>query len=135
MHYLRVIIILFNTDSYNSAFSTYSFKRLVSFLSVFCFFCLFCFKFDAIFIDFLYIFVIIVYEYVPLTISYHLYFTRISQVSSIVYQGGWGGGGGSLEQVHSKTVKNGTSYYHKLSWHLFLFFIKKLCFYHFHFFL
>ena len=48
MHYSLVVIILFNTDLYKSAFPTYSFKNLVFDLSVFCIFCLLCFEFGVI---------------------------------------------------------------------------------------
>ena len=48
MHYSCVVIILFNTDLYKSAFPTYSFKNLVFDLSVFCIFCLLCFEFGVI---------------------------------------------------------------------------------------
>ena len=62
MHYQGVVIILFNADLYKSSFSTYSIKKQVFNLSVFCVFYLFYFEFVAIFIDFLYsIYIIIVY--------------------------------------------------------------------------
>ena len=44
-----VVIILLDTDLYQSAFSVYSFKKLVFRLSVFFVFYLFCFEFDFIF--------------------------------------------------------------------------------------
>ena len=54
MYYSCVVNILFNTDLYESAFSSNSFKKLVFCLSVvFCVFCPFCFQFDVIFKYFL----------------------------------------------------------------------------------
>ena len=41
VHYLCMVTILFNTDLNNSASPTYSFKKLVFRLSLFCTFCLF----------------------------------------------------------------------------------------------
>ena len=56
-------IILVNTDLYKSAFSTYSFKRLIFPRSVFRISCLLCFEFDVIFVKCRYnICVIIVYK-------------------------------------------------------------------------
>ena len=37
MHYSRVVITLFNIDQYKSAFSAYSFKKLVFVFTVLCF--------------------------------------------------------------------------------------------------
>ena len=51
MHYLCVVIILFNTDLYKPAFPTYPFENLVFRLSVFSIFCLFYFELDVIFND------------------------------------------------------------------------------------
>ena len=57
-----VIIILFNTDFYRSAFYNYSFKKLVFGLYVFYVFCLFLFELDLVFAGFLHdICVIIIY--------------------------------------------------------------------------
>ena len=53
MHSSCVVITLFNTDLCKSAFSTYSFKKLVFPLSVFHLFCLFCFELNVIFGDIL----------------------------------------------------------------------------------
>ena len=55
-------------------------------------------------------------EFVPLTISYHLYFLRIFKVEACYITGRWG----------EFRVKNATLCLHILFW---LFFIKKLCFY------
>ena len=49
MRYLCVVIILFNTDLYESAFPSYSFKNLALRFSVFCIFCLFYFELDVIY--------------------------------------------------------------------------------------
>ena len=53
-HYSFVVFILFNTGLRKSAFSTSSFRKLVSVLSfcAFCLFCLLCVEFDVIFINF-----------------------------------------------------------------------------------
>ena len=51
MHSSRVVIVLFNTDLYKSAFSIYSFRKLVFRLSVFYHVCLFYFEFDVIFVN------------------------------------------------------------------------------------
>ena len=51
-HYSWVAIILFHTDLHKSAFSTYSFEKLLCFFLVFlvfCFFCLLCLEFDVSF--------------------------------------------------------------------------------------
>ena len=64
-------------------------------------------------------------ECVPLTISHHLYFLRISKVSSMLLHG-------SVGRVHSK------EYHFIFKYTFFTFFFvfhqKKLCFYRFHFF-
>ena len=52
MHSARVIIILFNTDLYRSAFSTYSLKKLFSRISVFIVFCLYYLQLNVIFEEF-----------------------------------------------------------------------------------
>ena len=51
-HYSCVVIILFNSGLYKSAFFTDSFGKLV-FLCTFCVFYLFCVELDAIFINFI----------------------------------------------------------------------------------
>ena len=48
-----MVTILFNTDLYRSAFSTYSLKKLFSHLSVFYVFCLYYVEFSFIFEEFL----------------------------------------------------------------------------------
>ena len=52
MHFWCLFIILFNTDLYKSALTSYSSDNLVFRLSVFCIFCLFCFELDFNFADF-----------------------------------------------------------------------------------
>ena len=47
MHSSCMVIIFFNTDLRKSAFTIYSFKKLVFRLFVFYVFCLFCFEFDV----------------------------------------------------------------------------------------
>ena len=46
-HHSCVVNILFIMDLYESAFSTYSLKKLVSRYSAFCVFCLYCFQSDS----------------------------------------------------------------------------------------
>ena len=48
MYYSRVVIYLFSTELYKSAFSNYSFRKLVFLLSLFSFLFIWCFKFDVI---------------------------------------------------------------------------------------
>ena len=62
-------------------------------------------------------------ECVPVTIIYYLYFLCISKFQACYITGQWG----------EFTVKNATLHVLILSWHFFLFLIKKLCFFHFHF--
>ena len=53
MHFSCMVIILFNTDLRKSAFTIYSFKKVVFRLFVFYVFCLFYFEFYIIFGDIL----------------------------------------------------------------------------------
>ena len=51
MHCLRVVIFLFSTSLYKSAFSAYYFGRLGCFLSAFWFLCFCVFDFQLLFFD------------------------------------------------------------------------------------
>ena len=44
-----MVIILLNSNLFESAFPTYSFKNLAFPLSVFCIFCLFCYELNVVF--------------------------------------------------------------------------------------
>ena len=63
-------------------------------------------------------------ECVPRTISYHLYFLRICKVWSMLHQGQW----------NEFRIKKAILCLYILFSLFFSFFIKKLCFYYFHFF-
>ena len=62
--YCSCVVILFNMDLYKSVFSTYSFQKQVFFFFFFVFlraFCVFCSEFDAIFMNFWNICIIMIY--------------------------------------------------------------------------